>query len=162
MILPVVENQRNCVDPQNLGQSEWDPKLGKIVCVFSLYDKMKWKWHDVHLLQGLANWSSESLYPPSLPLFSRTTANARKLCTWRLWSRGFGAAFGSHNCANLEAIIVRLSSYTCRLWSSEIGDALGGRDQVRLEIHLVLWSSNFGDALRHHDCANREPTIVGM
>jgi len=37
MILPGVE------DPRNLRQSELDQKLGKIECVFSLYDKMRWK-----------------------------------------------------------------------------------------------------------------------
>jgi len=30
---------RNCADPRNLAKSEWDQKLGKIECVFSLYDK---------------------------------------------------------------------------------------------------------------------------
>jgi len=43
MILPGREDPRNCLDPQNLGKSEWDQKLGKIECVFSLYDKMRWK-----------------------------------------------------------------------------------------------------------------------
>ena len=37
MILPDFEDLRN------LGQSESDQKLGKIECVLSLYDKMRWK-----------------------------------------------------------------------------------------------------------------------
>ena len=33
MILPSWEDPRHCVDPQNLGQSEWAQKLGTIECV---------------------------------------------------------------------------------------------------------------------------------
>jgi hypothetical protein len=36
MILPGCKDPRNCADPRNLGKSEWDQKLGKIECVFSL------------------------------------------------------------------------------------------------------------------------------
>jgi hypothetical protein len=53
MILPGVEDARNCVDPQNLWKREWDQKLGKIECVFWLYDKMRRKWDDVNILRGL-------------------------------------------------------------------------------------------------------------
>jgi len=31
------------VDDPHLGQIELDQKLGKIKCVFSMYDKMRWK-----------------------------------------------------------------------------------------------------------------------
>ena len=55
MILPGVEDGHNFVDPPILEQSEWDQKLGKIECVFSLYDKMSGKWDDIYLLQGLPN-----------------------------------------------------------------------------------------------------------
>jgi hypothetical protein len=41
MILPGREDPRNWVDPQHLGMSELDEKLGKIECVFLLYDKMR-------------------------------------------------------------------------------------------------------------------------
>jgi len=40
MILPGHEDPRDCVDSRNLGKSECDQTLGKIECVFSLYDKM--------------------------------------------------------------------------------------------------------------------------
>jgi len=43
MILPGHEDPCNCADPVNLGQNEWDQKLGKIECVFVLYDKRRWK-----------------------------------------------------------------------------------------------------------------------
>jgi len=68
MILSGREDPRNCVHP-NLGQSEWDSKLGKIECVFSLYDKMRWKWDAVFLPQGLPNIYPASLIPPPLPLY---------------------------------------------------------------------------------------------
>ena len=79
MILAGHENPRNCVD---LGQSEWDQKLGKIECQFALYDKRRWKWDDVYLLQGLPNIYSPSLCPPSLPLYLRPTAVAPWRYTW--------------------------------------------------------------------------------
>ena len=47
MILPGPEDRRN------LGKSKCDQKLGKIQCVFSLYDKMRWKWDAVYLPLGL-------------------------------------------------------------------------------------------------------------
>jgi hypothetical protein len=47
MILPGREDPRDCVDPRNLGKTNWDHKLGKKECVFSLYNKMRWKWDAV-------------------------------------------------------------------------------------------------------------------
>jgi len=72
MILPGREDPRNCVDPRNLGKSEWNQKLGKIECVFSLYDKMRWKRDAFYLPRGLPNIYSVSLIPPPLPLYLRT------------------------------------------------------------------------------------------
>ena len=72
MILPGREDPRNCVDPRNLGKSAWDQKLGKIECVFSLYDQMRWKWDAVYLARGLPNIYSTSFIPPPLPLYVRT------------------------------------------------------------------------------------------
>jgi len=43
MILPRIEDPRNCVDPRNLVKSMSDQKLGMLDCVFSLYNKMKWR-----------------------------------------------------------------------------------------------------------------------
>jgi len=76
MILPGVEDTRNCVEPQNLGQSECDQKLGNIEYVFSLYDKLRWKWDDIYLLRGLPIVYSPSLCPPPLPLYLCTPAIA--------------------------------------------------------------------------------------
>jgi hypothetical protein len=72
MILPGREDLRNCVDLRNLGKNERDQKIGKIECVFSLYDKMRWKWDAVYLARGLPNIYSASLIPPPLPLYLRT------------------------------------------------------------------------------------------
>jgi len=47
MNLPGRKDPRNCADPWNLGKSDWNQKLGQIECVFSLYDKMRWKWNAV-------------------------------------------------------------------------------------------------------------------
>jgi len=41
MILPGHKVACICAEPQNLGKSELDHKLGKIECVFSLYDNMR-------------------------------------------------------------------------------------------------------------------------
>jgi len=139
--------------------SERDQMLGKIECVFSLYDKMRWKWNDVYLLWGLPNIYSPSLCPGPLPLYISTPAIAVSRCTWRVWSSKFGDALVGRDRANSEAVIERVERYTCRLWSSAFGDALGGCDRANLEIHLEavfeqawrctwrMWSSNFGEAL---------------
>jgi len=47
--------------------------------------------------------------------------------TWRPWLSEFGDM-------QLEAIMVR----TCRPWSSESRDSLGGRDRVNLEMHSEI------------------------
>jgi len=157
MILPGREDPRNCVD---LGQSEWDQKLRKIECEFSLYDKRRWKWDDVYLLRGLPNIDSPSLCPPPLPLYLRTTAVAPWRCTW-------SSVFEMH----LETEIEWTQRWTWRPGSSEFGDALGGwdrmnsedalggRDQSSLEMHSEavtervwrctcrLWSSEIGGVL---------------
>jgi len=147
MMLPGHEN------PRNLGQSEWDQKLGKIECEFSLYDEKRWKWDDVYLLRGLPNIYSLSLCPPLLPLYPCTTAVATWSCTWssvfqlhlemeiqwaqrftwRSWSRQFGDALGGHERVNLQAIIERVWRCTWKAWSSAFGDALGGWDRVNSE-----------------------------
>jgi len=122
MILPGVEH------PRNLGQSEWDQKLGKIECVFSLYDKMRWKWDDVYLLQGVPNIASPSLCPPPLPL---------NLCTAPLLHED---VLGRRNQAclemHLETEIEWSQRCTWMLLLSVLGDTLGGHDQSRLEEYL--------------------------
>jgi len=68
-------------------------------------------------------------------------------------------ALGGHGYANLQAVIKRVWRYTWRPWSSELGDALGGRDWASLEMLLeaviervwrytwMPWSSEIGRVL---------------
>jgi len=142
-------------DPRNLGQSEWDQKMGIIECEFSLYDKRRWKRYDIYLLWGLPNIYSPSLCPPPLPLYLHTTAVAPGRHTWssvfemlleieiewtlrctcRSWLRELWDPLGDHAGANLQAISERVWRYTLRPWSSDFGDALGRRDWASVEIH---------------------------
>ena len=149
MILPSVNDPGNCMDPKDLGQSEWDQKLGNIECVLSLHDKMRWKWDDLYLLRGLPNIHSPSLCPPALPLYLRTPAGVPWRCTWRPGSIVFGDALGGQSeCGDalrdgdrvnpemhLEAVIERVWRCTWRPGPSELSDALGGRDRVNSEMH---------------------------
>jgi len=168
MILPDFDDPCNCADPRHLRQSEWDHKLGKIECVFSLYDKMRWKWDDIYLLQGLANIYSPSLDPPPLPMYFRTPDIAPWRYTWRLWTSELGDALGGRNRESLEIhlkpVMEGVWRCTCRPWSSELGDALGGRNHVNLEPVIEhfwrytwrRWSSELRDALRDGDQASLE------
>jgi len=180
MMLPAVE------DPQHLRQCEWDQKLGKIECVFSLYDKMRWNWDDLYVLWGVPNTYIPSLCPPPLPLNLCTPAVAAKRCTWRPWPSGFGDPLGDWDRVNsemhLEAAIER--DWRCiwrpgsrelrdalGAWDRASGDAIGDRDRVNSEMHLEAvieqlwrcpwgpWSSEFGDALGGHDRPNLEAVI---
>jgi len=164
MILPGHENPYNCVDPQHLGKSEWDKTLGKIECVFSLYDKMRSKSDDVYLPRGLPNMYSTSLSPPLLPLYLSTPAITHEQCTSRLWSSELRDALGGRDWVNsemhLEAEIEWTQRCTWRPRLSELRDALGDRDWVNSEMHCeaviervstCTWrprSSELSDALR--------------
>jgi hypothetical protein len=134
MILPGFEDTRNWVDPWYPGQSKWDEKLGKIECVFLLYDKMWWKWVDVYLLWDLPNVYYLSLCPRPLPLDLHTPTAAYEWCARRLWSGMGGDALGDRVWVNsekhLEAGIEPI--WRCIRWPrpSELRDALGGRDLV--------------------------------
>jgi len=169
MILPGRE------DPQNLGQSEWDKKFGKIECEYSLYDRRRCKWDDVYLLRGLPNIYSPSLCPPPLPQYLRTATVPHWRCTWRPWSSVFGDTLGDWDRVNsemhLESGIEPVWGCTCRPrsselrrctwrpWSIEFGDALWGCDRQGLEMHLQAmiegdwgstWSrSSWREAQRH-------------
>jgi len=140
------------------GQSEWDQKLGKIECVCSLYDKMRWKWGAVYLPRGLPNIYSVSLIPPLLPLYLCTPTVAHStsvtpvspythrrsfhLCypcisvhPPSLFNDIFGVRHWSSVGMHWEAVIVRVWRCTWRRRWSELRDALGGRDWLSLEMH---------------------------
>jgi len=175
MILPGREDPRDCVDPRNLGQWEWDQKLGKIKCVFWLYDKMRWNWDADYLPQGLPNIYSASHISRLLPLYLHTPPVTPWQDTWRPWSCAFWRctwrpqscelrdALGGCDRWSLEmhweSVIEGVWRCTWRPWSSEFGHALGGRDRVNSEMHsevvteqvwsctCSLWSSDIGGVL---------------
>jgi len=179
------KDPRNCADPRNLAKSEWDQKLGNIECVFSLYDKMKWKWDAVYLstpgspeyILRVAHSTSVTSVSPythrrSLMIYLRAVIELVWRYTWRPRSTKLRAALGGRDRASLEmhleAEIEWTESCTWRPWSREFGDALGGRDQVNWELHLEAvidriwrctgrpWSSEFGDTLGGRDRASLE------
>jgi len=80
------------------GESEWDQKLGKIECVFSLYDKMRWKWDDVYLLHITPSSSVTRVFPytrqGSLKMYLDAVIERVWRCTWRPWLSEFGDAHG--------------------------------------------------------------------
>jgi len=113
-------------------QSEWDQKMGKIQCVFSLYDKMRWKWDVVYLPRGLRNTFSVSLIPPPLPRYLRTPTIAHSTSVTPVSAYTHRRSLTIY----LESVINQVWRCTGRPWSSEFGDALGGRDGVNSEMHL--------------------------
>jgi len=129
MILPGIEDPCNWVDPHNLGQIEWDHKVGMIGCVFSLDDKRRWRWDDVYRLWGQPKMHSPLLCPPPLHLYLRTTAVAPWQRTPKPSFSEFGGALGDRE-------IEWTQRCTWRPWLSEFRDALGGRDRVNSEMHL--------------------------
>jgi len=127
MILPGSKNAGTRVDPQHLGKSEWDQMLGKIDCVFSLYDKMRWKWDDVNLprVSGMCT-SSCSVH------HRYTCISIRPLLLINDVPGGIDqASWGMH----FEAEIKWTQRYTWRPGSSNFSDALGDRDWVNSEMH---------------------------
>jgi len=177
MILPGSEDPRNCADPRNLGQSEWDQKLGKIECEFSLYDKMSidsgvcriyTTRHSVHL-----RYPCISVQPPSL--LEHVLDRACLRCTWRRRSSELRDALGGRHWASLDMHLETEIEWTQRCtWRhrwSELRDAFGGHDWASLDMQLdteIEWtqrctwrpgSSEFGDALWSHARANFEAVI---
>jgi len=185
MILPACKDPRNCADPRNLGNSEWDQRFGKIECVFSLYDKMRWKWDAVYLstpgypkyILCVAHSTSVtpvSLYTHhhSLTIYLEAVIELVWRCIWRPRSIEMRDTLGGRHQSNwelyLEAVIELVWRCTWRPRSSELRDTLGSRDQSSLEMHweaevewtqrctLRPWSSEFGDALGGRDRVNGE------
>jgi len=170
MILPGHEDPRNCVDPRNLAKSEWDQKLGNTECVFSLYEKMGWKYDVVYLTLGLPNIYSVSLIPPPLPVYLHTLTVTPQRCTCRPWLNQFQDGFRVPDRVNLYLHSQPVSKRVCGdNWGptlSELKDALGGGDRVSLGIHWEAWieqvcraiwkptMSQLRDALGGHDRAS--------
>jgi len=148
------------------GKREWDQTLGKIECVFSLYDKMRWKWDAVYLPRGRPNIYSMSLIPPPLPLYLRTPTGL------------LNDILGGRDWLNLEMHLEPGMEWTqrctARPWSSEIVDELGDRDRVISQMHLEavierVWactwrprSCELGDALWGCDRASLDEYMEGV
>jgi len=75
-------------------RTERDQKLAKKACVFSLNDRMRWKWDDVYLVQGLPNILPGTLSTSVTPVYPYTLRRSLKMylealiervrrCTWR-------------------------------------------------------------------------------
>ena len=137
MILPGCDNQRNCAD---LGKNEWDQKLGQREFVFSLYDRMWWKWDDVYIPWGLPSMYSPSLSPPPLHLYLCTPAVAHWRFTGRPWSSELRDAVGGPDRVNsemhFETEIEWTQRCTGRLGFSKFGDELAGYDRASLEEYM--------------------------
>jgi len=56
--------------------------------------------------------------------------------TWMLRSCELGGRIRASLVIHLEGVMEWVSGYTCRLWWSEFGDSLGGRDRARLDEYL--------------------------
>jgi len=125
IILPSIEDPRNCMDPQNLGQSKWDQMLGKIECVFSLYNRMRWKWDDVYLLRGLPNIYHHSVHLRS-PCISVQPPSLLK--------NVFRGCDGACSEMRLETEIKWTQRGTWRPGWSKFEDALRERDQVNSDL----------------------------
>jgi len=128
-------------DPRNLAKSEWNQKLEKIECVFSLYDKMRWKSDAVYLST------------PGSPEYILRVAHSTSGTSVSLYTH-----YGSWT-IYLEAVIELVWRCTRRPRLSELRDALGGSDRSSFEIHWDAevektqrctrrpWSIEFGDAV---------------
>jgi len=185
------KDPRNCADPWNLGKSEWDQKLGKIEFVFSLYDKMRWKWDAVnhstpgspeHILRVTHSTSVTPVFPYShcrpLTIYLEAEIEWTERCTWRPWSIKFGDSLGGRGRVNsdmhFEGVIERVWRCNWRSRLSEVRDTLRGRDWASLDMQLEsviewtqrctlrLWPSEFGDALQGYDRARLEEYLEAV
>ena len=150
MILPGRKDPCNCADP---GKSEWEQKLGKIECVFSLYDKMRWKSDAVYLstpgspenILRVASCTSVTLVSPftlrgSLTIYLQAVIELHWRFTWRPWSIEFGDELGRRGRVNsemhFEAVIEQVWRCNWRPRLSELTASLRGRDRVSLDMQL--------------------------
>ena len=136
MLLPRLDDRRNCFDPRHLGQSQLDQMLGQLESVFSWYDKMRSKWDDVDLLPVTLSTSVTPVFPYtrcfSVNMYLQSVIERVWRCTWSLWLSEFGDALGGRDHANLQAVMGAGWRYTWTLWLSEFG----GHHSASLEIHL--------------------------
>ena len=149
VILPGVDDPHNCMDPRHLGHSEWDQKLGKIECAFSLYDKIRWKWDDVYVLPVTLSTSGNPEFPYtrrcSIRMYLEAVIKQVWRCTLGSGSTETGESLWGRNRVYLERHLkaVNVSTYRCtpRWWLSEFRDTLGGLDDAHLEVMIQrVWT----------------------
>jgi len=162
MILPGRKDPRNCAD---LAKSERDQHLGKIESVFSLYDKMRWKWDAAYLstpgspeyiLRIAHSTFATHVYPythhSSLTIYLAAVSEQVWRCTWRPRSGEMRDALGGRDSIefgdalvgrgrvtsemHLEAVIDSVWRFTGRPRLSELRDVLWGPDRASLEMQL--------------------------
>ena len=137
MILPSVEDPRNCADPKSRTKRV-RPKVGKDrVCIIVIWwDKMEMRW--CLSSPGSAEYIlpvtlSTSVTPVSLYTHRRSLKMYLEAVIERVWRgtwRPRSCELGGGDCASLdihlEAVIEQVWRCTWRPWSSEIGGVLGG------------------------------------
>jgi len=138
---------------------------------------MRWKWDENEMMSiypGVSRIGTPrrsvhlrypciSVHPPSL---INDVLGGRDRASWEM---------------HLEAVIERVWRGTLRPWSSEFGDAIGGRDRANLEAVIERvwrctlrpwlwtqrctgrpWLSEFGDALAGYDQARLEEYLEAV
>jgi len=192
MILPGCEDPRNGVDPRT---DQVRPKVGKDrVCILVVWqDEMEMRcclsttgspeyilcvahstsvtpvspytYHrSFHLCYPCISVHSPSLIPPPSRLYHHTPTVAHSTSVTPRSPYTHSRSLTTY----FESVIDWVWRCTGRLWSSEFGDALGGRDGVNSEMHLEavierVWRctgrprwSELGDALGGRDRASLE------
>ena len=140
MILPCVQDPRNCLGPRILRQCEW-AKCWEIYGVY-FHCMIRWDGNEImYIYSGVCQIYTPitlstfitpvSLYNfhHSLKMYLEDVIKCIWRCTWSLGSSELRDAHGGRERASLE---MRLE--TERL--SALRDALGGGDWARLEMHL--------------------------
>ena len=117
MIITSSKNPRNCMDPRNRGKSNVDKMLENIRCVFSWYDKMRWKFNAVYL----------SI--PGSPEYILCITHS--CCVTPVWTYTHRHSYT----IKMKAIIELVWRCTSPPRSSELREPLGGRDQLNLDMH---------------------------
>jgi len=112
MILPGRDDPCNGMDPRNLGKSEWDQKLGQIECVLLLYDKMGWCLCTLGCPEYILPDAHSTSVTPVSPY--------KRRCCLQVY---------------MEAVIEQVWRCSWRPGSSELRDALRGRDRASIDMN---------------------------
>jgi len=153
MVVPGAKDPCNCMHTPILGLSKCDQKLGKVECVFSLYNEMRWKWDDVYVLPGSVKYilpvtMSSSGTPESPYIRRRSLLYLEAVINhgWRVCSSMFGcqnqSSVGMHMETGIRRTRMLLGGGIELVWRCP----WRLRDRVNSEMHLeaviqLVWSS---------------------